>query len=638
MFDVDELFSKRNVRAALESFQKKPNQRGSDGLLLSDLASYWEANKDSILALVKKGQYAPAMIRQVELLKRSGGSRLISNFAALDRLVLRLLSQKLNRYLDPIFLDNSFAFRDGKGVLAAVMRARDYIREGRQYLVEVDVYHYFDQIPLEPLLQLLAERIGDSSILALIRSYLYCQIVYEGKVADKMVGLVQGSSISPVLSNLYLHAFDCYLEESGLSWMRFADNIYLFCKKREEAQYLYEIVVEKLTTQYGLSIQSKKSGVFRAFDRRILGYDFIKKQGEVVCQKHQYTPLRYYPSWHRSPLRTVDQQYYIVEGGILTKKDFSLLFENEEHRHHLPIEAIRQLDIFSDVVVEPRVMALLAEKRIPVIIHNHLGQIQSYILPESMRSQAPLLLAQSQLYQNEAKRLEMARIFEMTHLHNLRANVRYYQKKHPQPALDIIEEQLTAFMQSIKEKKSVQDLMLDEARARQVYYQLFNLVLLQEGFAFDKRTKRPPRDPLNALISFCNTVLYSQVLKAIWNKGLDPKISVLHASTNRPYSLQLDFADYMKPIIVDRVIFSLINRHQIQADNHFEQLESGAVLLNVAGKRLVLAELEEKLHTRIVVKGTSYSYYQLIERDVGQFKKLLMGDPTVKRFKPYKYY
>ncbi|HEL9598808.1 TPA: CRISPR-associated endonuclease Cas1 [Streptococcus suis] len=400
------------------------------------------------------------------MLKKSGGKRLISSFSTVDRFILRLLSQKLNRYLDPMFLEHSYAYREGKGVLAAVMQARAYIQEGASYLVEIYLHQYFDTIPLERLYELLTRLFSYQAVLDLLRHYLYCQVSFEGRIVERTKGLIQGSAIGPVLSNLYLLDLDMYMETKGMNWMRFADNIYLFCKRREEAEALYSDVVSVIETQFSLTINQKKSGVFRALQHRMSGYDFIMKEGEIHCQKHHYRPVRYYPTWHQSPLRFVNQQYHIVEGGILTKKDFSLLFETEEYRYHLSIEVIEQIDIYSDVFVSPTTLTLLAEKRIPLVIHNRFGQIQSYFIPESMKSRAPIVLAQYQLYQDEARRLMIAKKIEEAHLHNLRANCRYYQKKHPQPELDLIEEGLTGLMKDIHSKQSVQELMLLEGRAR----------------------------------------------------------------------------------------------------------------------------------------------------------------------------
>ncbi len=639
MFTLEELFSKRNQREAFLHLSGKPNRVGSDGVLLSELADYWSMNSEIIRKVIEQGKYRPSLIYQTDFIKKSGGKRKISSFGTVDRFILRLLEQKLNRYLNDSFLEHCFAYQENKGVLAAVSCVQQFLSQNLHHLVEIDLHHYFDQIDLEKLQEQLGGILEDRRVLDLLTAYLYASVSYQGQIHENTIGLIQGSAISPVLSNLYLKDFDQFLESKGWNWLRYADNIYIYCKSKSEAQAIYKEATEVLVRDFALEINQKKSGVFASMNRRVLGYDFLLREGEVICQKHQYTPLSYYSGWHPSQLNFVNRQYHIVEGDILNQKDYSLLFENEEHRYHLPIEAVEQIDIYSDVIIAPRTLKLLAQKRIPLVVHNDFGNIQAYFIPETMKSPAPLLLKQCQVYLDEEKRLLLSRQFELSHFHNLRANCRYYLKRYKSNKLLLdIEKDLTMAIKEVHRKKSVDDLMLLEARVKQIYYPIFNEILNQSGFSFVKRTKRPPRDPLNALISFCNTILYSRVLRLIWQARLDPKIGVLHASNNRPYSLHLDFADYMKPVIVDRVILSLINKHQINATEHFEEREDGSVYLNREGKYIVLRSFEEKLQTRLVMGGSTYTYAQLIQHDIRQFKRILQQDGNLKRFKPYKYY
>lgn len=142
-------------------------------------------------------------------------------------------------------------------------------------------------------------------------------------------------------------------------------------------------------------------------------------------------------------------------------------------------------------------------------------------------------------------------------------------------------------------------------------------------------------DELNAMISFGNTLLYNLVLQKIWKTTLDPRIGIVHATTSRNYSLNLDFADLFKPVIVDRVIFSLVNLLQIQKNLHFEKEDSGATYLNKVGKRIFISEFEEKLKDKIKVKDRNYTYKQLIEEEIHKFQRYLMNNET---YKPYKYW
>ena len=173
-----------------------------------------------------------------------------------------------------------------------------------------------------------------------------------------------------------------------------------------------------------------------------------------------------------------------------------------------------------------------------------------------------------------------------------------------------------------------------EARARQLYYVAFNQILKNNEFKFLKRSKRPPLDEINAMLSFGNTLLYNQFLQIIWKTSLDPRIGIVHATNRRAHSLNLDFADIFKPIITDRIIFSLINLKQIKSE-HFERMEDGGIYLNKLGKRIFLEEFMEKLESKFVIKNESLTYKQLMINEVRNFQKHVING---EKHKPYKYY
>lgn len=223
---------------------------------------------------------------------------------------------------------------------------------------------------------------------------------------------------------------------------------------------------------------------------------------------------------------------------------------------------------------------------------------------------------------------------EISGIHNMRANLKYYDKKGCG-----MEEQITFLSQEIvavNESNSVDEMMLIEARARQTYYMAFNEILKNSPeFKFVKRTKRPPMDEINAMISFGNTLLYNQFLQMITKTALDPRIGMVHATNRRNYSLNLDFADIFKPIVSDRVIFALINFKQIKTEKHFQKNEDGSVYMNKQGKRIFLEKFEEKLNSKIVIKNKSQTYKQLMIEEVRNFQKFILDG---EKYNPYKYY
>lgn len=242
MFTLEELFSEENQKEAIRYFLEKPEERGLDGIPVSEIEECWRLNGTQIMSEIREGNYEPAIVESFEHLSKKGKVRTISKLSKEDRFITRLLAQKLKVYLDPLFMRNSFAYQEGKGILDAVMIARDYMQQGKLYLAEIDLKNYFDNIPLERLMKMLEERISDEAVLTLLRKYMYCKIEKDNRIENKTKGLVQGSSCSPILSNLYLHLLDCRMEEQGLCWMRFADNIYIFESEIQKATEVYNEV------------------------------------------------------------------------------------------------------------------------------------------------------------------------------------------------------------------------------------------------------------------------------------------------------------------------------------------------------------------------------------------------------------
>src|SRR5690625_4419327 len=185
---------------------------------------------------------------------------------------------------------------------------------------------------------------------------------------------------------------------------------------------------------------------------------------------------------------------------------------------------------------------------------------------------------------------------------------------------------MQSYYSQITDMTTIQKVMGLEGIIRQRYYASFNLIL-DSQFAFDDRNKRPPRDPLNALISFGNSLCYTKVLSEIYKTHLNPTISFLHEPSTRRFSLSLDLAEIFKPLIVDPVIFTLINKRQLNVSNDFDYIED-MVILNEQGKKKFLSEWMRKLQTTVrhrkLKRNTSYQYF--IRLECYKMIKHLIGD------------
>ena len=193
MFTIDEMISKKNQRMAFEHFATKKDGCGSDGMHLSELQRYWQMNQIQISDKLRNKEYQPGIILIREYINKNRKRRNIASLNVIDRFITRLLSQKLNRYITPEFYRNSYAYQDGKGVMAAVMKAKEYVEAGKHYVVEIDLKNYFDTIPLEKLIPKIEKYISDEAVIYLIRQYLFCDIRFEGKITRKTKGIIQGN-------------------------------------------------------------------------------------------------------------------------------------------------------------------------------------------------------------------------------------------------------------------------------------------------------------------------------------------------------------------------------------------------------------------------------------------------------------
>ncbi len=242
-------------------------------------------------------------------------------------------------------------------------------------------------------------------------------------------------------------------------------------------------------------------------------------------------------------------------------------------------------------------------------------------------------IKQMQIYQDTKERLAIARKLEIASIANLRANLRYYGRRKESQILTQAVEQMSDYVKKLNEAQDVNGLMLIEAQARQKYYQCFNEILDSQEFVFTKRTRRPPKDSLNSMISFGNTMLYQRIANEINRTSLDIRIGFVHAAGFRPESLNLDIADLFKPILVDRTIFTLVNRKMIHAVD-FIEVEQEGIFISGEGKRLFIREFERKLYQTILVEGQQRTYDYIIKREIQKIKKYVeQGEKYV----PYKY-
>lgn len=478
---------------------------------------------------------------------------------------------------------------------------------------------------------------ANSLLYNLLLRYLHISIETDGKITNKTKGLVQGSPLSPFLSNLYLNQFDHELEKMDFRFCRYGDDINIYFKSKASAEEAFKVVTSVLTDKYHMTINKEKSGIYEGLKRKYLGYSFLyeKKAKKVIAVHNTKTQNECYTKWNKDCIQKIDKNYHIINNGILTKHDYTILFENEDGKKYIPVEASKSINVYSNVIFSGNFFEFMNRERLSVNLFDKYGNRVGSFVPESCSSSGTTMLKQAALYMDINKRLQIARAFEIGAMHNIRSNLRYYQKQKKSTRLNDGIEEISNIIKEFNEIQKMEDMLLIEARARQGYYQLFNEIIAVEDFKFTTRSRRPPQDPLNALISFGNTYLYNRVATEINKTSLDIRIGFVHSTNNCSQSLNLDIAEIFKPIIVDRTIFTLINKRMISTQQHFQTLDGGGIYLNADGKRLFLNALDDKMYQKQTEGNKSINYDARIREEVSKIFQQVYYD---KKYKPYKYY
>ncbi|NLZ53203.1 MAG: type I-B CRISPR-associated endonuclease Cas1 [Thermoanaerobacteraceae bacterium] len=321
---------------------------------------------------------------------------------------------------------------------------------------------------------------------------------------------------------------------------------------------------------------------------------------------------------------------YIFTEGELKRKDNTLCYETEAGRRFIPVENINEIMVFGEVNFNKSLLEFVSQKEILIHYFNYYGYYMGTFYPREHLNSGYMILKQAEFYLNNVERINLARSIVYGAYRNIRQVLKYYQNRGREltETIETIEEMAN----SISDCKDINQLMAVEGHIREQYYQAFDEITRNKDFLFQARSRRPPQNNMNVLISLGNSILYTQVLSEIYKTHLDPRIGFLHATNFRRFTLNLDVAEIFKPIIIDRLIFSVIDKKMITKGD-FEK-RTGGLLLKDKGKKVFVQELDNKLQTTIKHKkiGRPVSYRRLIRLELYKLEKHLMGEEEYEPF------
>jgi len=327
--------------------------------------------------------------------------------------------------------------------------------------------------------------------------------------------------------------------------------------------------------------------------------------------------------------------YYLFNPGRLSRKDNTLKFmptdENgtEGKPRYLPVEQVDQLYCFGSIDANSAMYNFLGKNEIAVHFFDYYENYTGSFLSKNYLLSGKMLIKQTQYFSSKKKRVIIAQSFINGASHNMIKNLKYYDNRGKDLHLNI--EQIIDLQAKISDVQEVAELMGIEGNIRKIYYDAFNSII--NDFEMGGRSKQPPLNPVNALISFGNMMCYSQVLRSLHQTQLNPTISYLHSPGARRYSLALDLAEIFKPILVDRVIFKVLNKKEIQ-EKDFD-VKFNSMVLKESGKKKFIQAFETRLTETIMHRSLKkkVSYKHLIKLEAYKLQKHLLG---IEDYKPLK--
>lgn len=291
------------------------------------------------------------------------------------------------------------------------------------------------------------------------------------------------------------------------------------------------------------------------------------------------------------------KNYYILSEGILKRKENTIYFVSEKGKKPIPINKVYSIYAYGQITFSSQVMSLLSKNGVPIHFFNYYGFYSGSYYPRETLLSGDLLVKQADYYLNIQKRLELAKLFVEGAANNILKVLAYYK----------IENNIKETLSELNSTNKITEIMNIEGRIRSEYYSKFDEIL-PDDFKMEGRSRQPPKNMINSLISFGNSMMYSTVLTELYNTQLNPTISYLHEPSERRFSLSLNLSEIFKPIFVDRLIFYMVNKRMLSKKDFNEDLN--CCLLNDKGRNKFIKEYNKRLEKTIkhkkLKKNVSY--------------------------------
>lgn len=283
---LEKILDDKNLYNAYKQVYKNKGASGVDGVTVEELGVYLFQHKEEIKEQIRNLKYKPSPVRRVEIPKENGKKRKLGIPTAVDRVIQQAIVQVITPLFEPQFSETSYGFRPNRSCEMAIIKALEYFNDGYDWIVDIDLQAFFDNVNQDKLIGIIRRTIKDGRVVSLIRKYLVSGVMINGVVQPTKVGTPQGGNLSPLLSNIMLNELDKELEKRGLRFVRYADDCLIMVKSEKAANHVMESATRYIENKLGLIVNAEKSKVARPRDIKYLGFGFYTKKGKWRPKPH----------------------------------------------------------------------------------------------------------------------------------------------------------------------------------------------------------------------------------------------------------------------------------------------------------------------------------------------------------------
>ena len=322
---LEEILNQNNLNKAYKKVVTNKGVAGVDGITVEEELDYLKENKDRIINQIRKRKYKPQPVKRVQIPKENGKMRNLGIPTVTDRIIQQAIFQVISPIFEKQFNDNSFGFRANRSCEQAVIRVLEYLNNGYEWIVDIDLEKFFDTVNQDKLITIIGKTITDGDVVSLIRKYLSAGVMEKGIIKATIVGTPQGGNLSPLLSNIMLNELDKELEARGLNFVRYADDCIIVVKSEKAANRVLASITKFIEKKLGLKVNAEKSKVTRPTQTKYLGFSFwkspkgqwkpkphLKSYQKLVRKLKQLTDR----SWSISLDNRIEKINYVVRGWV----------------------------------------------------------------------------------------------------------------------------------------------------------------------------------------------------------------------------------------------------------------------------------------------------------------------------------